>query len=58
MVQRGGGEVLVDGELRSGDQVVSEGVQSMRDGVPLRIMDAAALARDARKVLGAGKVDG
>ena len=58
MVQRGGGQVLVDGELSSGDQVVSEGVQSMREGVPLRIMDAAALARDARKVLGATGVDG
>lgn len=58
LVQRGAGQVLVDGELARGDSVVSEGVQSMREGAPLRIMDAAALARDAREVLGAEKVDG
>ncbi|MEE4109850.1 MAG: efflux RND transporter periplasmic adaptor subunit [Halieaceae bacterium] len=58
MIQRGAGQVLVEGDLGSGDQVVSEGVQSMREGVPLRVMDAAALARDARKVLGAARVDG
>lgn len=58
MVQRGAGQVLVEGALASGDQVVSEGVQSMREGVALRIMDAEALARDARKVLAADKRDG
>lgn len=58
LVRRGSGRVLVEGDLAKGDQVVAEGVQSMREGVPLRIMDAAALARDARAVLGADKADG
>ncbi len=58
MVQREEGRVLVEGELKSGDQVVSEGVQSMREGAFLKIMDSAALARDAREVLGAGKAEG
>ncbi len=57
LVQRDSGRVLVDGELATGDQVVAEGVQSMRENAALRIMDAAALARDAGEVLGAGRAD-
>jgi RND family efflux transporter MFP subunit len=53
LVQRSGGRVLVDAPLDAGDRVVAEGVQSMREGVGLRLMDAEALARDARTVLGA-----
>jgi membrane fusion protein (multidrug efflux system) len=44
-------------ERWANDQVVAEGVQSMREGVGVRIMDAAALARDARKAL-APQIDG
>lgn len=51
LVQRLPGRVLVEGELPAGTLVVGEGVQSMREGVALRNMDAAALARDARAVL-------
>ncbi|MEM9313491.1 MAG: efflux RND transporter periplasmic adaptor subunit [Pseudomonadota bacterium] len=56
LVQRDGGRVLVDGELASGDQVIAEGVQSVRENAALRIMDASALARDAGEVLG-GRTD-
>jgi RND family efflux transporter MFP subunit len=52
LVQRDDGRVLVDGPLEAGDQVISEGVQSMRQNAGLRVMDAAALARDAREALG------
>ena len=55
LVQRGGGRVLVDAPLDATDRVVAEGVQSMREGVALRLIDAEALALDARAVLGAGQ---
>ncbi|MEE4277897.1 MAG: efflux RND transporter periplasmic adaptor subunit [Halieaceae bacterium] len=51
LIQRDSGRVLVEGELMSGDQVIAEGVQAVRENAALRIMDAAALARDARGVL-------
>jgi len=51
LIQRDNGQVLVEGDLASGDQVIAEGVQSMRQNAALRVMDAAALARDARKAL-------
>jgi RND family efflux transporter MFP subunit len=51
LIQRRQGRVLVDAELPPGALVVSEGVQSMREGLAVRAMDAAALARDARGVL-------
>jgi len=56
LVQREDGRVLVDGALEAGDQVISEGVQSMRQNAGLRVMDAATLAREA---LGGGaRADG
>ena len=51
LVQRQQGRVLIDAELPAGAPVVGEGVQSMRKGIPVRTMDAAALARDARGTL-------
>lgn len=51
IVQRLSGSVLVDAELSPGDLVVGEGVQSMREGLAVRALDATALARDARAVL-------
>jgi len=51
LVQRQAGRVLVNAEVPEGSIVVGEGVQSMRDGISVRTMDAEALARDARGVL-------
>ena len=51
VVQRRQGRVLVDAELDEQDRVVAEGVQRMREGVPVRLLDPEALARDARSVL-------
>lgn len=51
LVQRQAGRVLVDAQVPEGALVVGEGVQSMRDGIAVRTMDAEALARDARGVL-------
>ena len=51
IVQRLSGRVLVDAELAPGDLVIGEGVQSMREGLAVRALDATALARDARDVL-------
>ncbi|WOJ94652.1 efflux RND transporter periplasmic adaptor subunit [Congregibacter variabilis] len=51
LVQRQGRRVLVNADVPDGSLVVGEGVQSMRDGISVRTMDADALARDARGVL-------
>ncbi|EAQ96936.1 efflux RND transporter periplasmic adaptor subunit [Congregibacter litoralis] len=51
LVQRQEGRVLVDADVPAGALVVGEGVQSMRNGIAVRTMDAEALARDARGVL-------
>ncbi|MDP5052398.1 MAG: efflux RND transporter periplasmic adaptor subunit [Congregibacter sp.] len=51
LIQRQQGRVLVDADVPAGSLVVGEGVQSMRDGISVRTMDAEALARDARGVL-------
>lgn len=53
VVQRRQGRVLLDAELAAGDRVVAEGVQRMRQGTPVRVLDPDALARDARAVLSA-----
>jgi RND family efflux transporter MFP subunit len=58
LVQRMPGKVLVEGALGPNDQVVAEGVQSMREGVGVRLLDAAALARDARSALEGSQIDG
>ncbi|MEQ8860274.1 MAG: efflux RND transporter periplasmic adaptor subunit [Pseudomonadales bacterium] len=52
VVQRRQGRVLVDAALADGERVVAEGVQRMRQGTLVRALDADALARDARAVLG------
>jgi predicted thioredoxin/glutaredoxin len=36
--------VLVDGELAAGDRVVVEGMQRLRDGRAVEVMDGAAVA--------------
>lgn len=41
IVQRQAGKVLVDGDLRVGDQVVVEGLHRMREGVRVEILPAA-----------------
>lgn len=51
VVQRRQGRVLIDAPLDDQDRVVAEGVQRMREGVPVRLLDPEALARDARAVL-------
>jgi RND family efflux transporter MFP subunit len=51
LIQRQEGRVLVDADVPAESQVVGEGVQSMRDGIAVRTMDAEALARDARGAL-------
>jgi RND family efflux transporter MFP subunit len=58
LVQRQEGRVLIDADFPDDAQVVGEGVQSMRDGIPVRTMDAAALARDARGVLTSAAQEG
>ncbi len=58
LVQRQQGRVLIGAELPAGAPVVGEGVQSMREGVRVRTMDAAALARDARGTLAPAASEG
>ena len=41
----------MDSALERGDRVVAEGVQRMRQGIPVRMLDPEALARDALGVL-------
>ena len=48
LMERVKGRILVQGDLSQGDMIIGEGVQSMREGIALRVMDAQALARDAR----------
>lgn len=51
LIQRQEDRVLVEADVPDNAMVVGEGVQSMREGLEVRTMDAAALARDARAVL-------
>ncbi|MGE0621825.1 MAG: efflux RND transporter periplasmic adaptor subunit [Pseudomonadales bacterium] len=53
VIQRRQGRVLIEAALAAGDQVVAEGVQRMREGIPVRLLDADALAEDALAVLAA-----
>ncbi len=48
LIERLKGRILVEGELARGDMIIGEGVQSMREGLALRVMDARAIARDVR----------
>lgn len=49
LVERLQGRVLVEGELDRGDMIIGEGVQSMREGLALRVMDGRTVAGDARE---------
>lgn len=51
LIQRRQGSVLVEAQVNAGDLVVGEGVQSMRDGIAVRPLNAETLARDARAAL-------
>lgn len=51
VMQRRQGRVLVDANLAADDRVVAEGVQRMREGIAVRMLDPDALNRDARGVL-------
>ena len=55
VIQRREGRVLVDGDLRSGDIVVVEGIQFMRDGTPVSYDQARLARRD--KTVAAGDAD-
>lgn len=48
LVERLQGHILVEGDLSQGDMIIGEGVQSMREGIALRVIDARAVAKDAR----------
>lgn len=52
VVQRLNGRILLDAPLAAGDLVVAEGVQRMRQGTRIEILDPQALADDARALLG------
>jgi len=54
VVQRLQGRILLDAPLEPRDMVVAEGVQRMRQGTRVEILDPRALANDARAVLGGG----
>jgi len=43
LISRNGAHVLVDGPLDEGDDIVSEGVQRMRPGRAVRVIDPATL---------------
>lgn len=53
VVQRVQGRILLDAPLTEDDRVVAEGVQRMRQGTPVELLDPQALATDARAALGA-----
>ena len=48
LVRRLTNKLMIEAELTEGAQVVAEGVQGVRDGLALRILDASALDSDAR----------
>jgi len=54
VVQRLQGRILLDAPLQRHDLVVAEGVQRMRQGTRVELLDPNALADDARAVLGNG----
>jgi RND family efflux transporter MFP subunit len=53
VVQRVQGRILLEAPLVEDDRVVAEGVQRMRQGTPVELLDPRALATDARAALGA-----
>ena len=51
VVQRAPGRVLVEGQFASDARVVAEGVQRMRAGLTVRVLDETLLATDVRRAL-------
>ncbi|CDZ47535.1 efflux RND transporter periplasmic adaptor subunit [Neorhizobium galegae] len=49
VVQRNPDAVLVGGELKEGDRIVTEGLQRVREGAPVRILGAPETAEVARQ---------
>lgn len=55
IVQRNTASVLVDAALKTGDQIVIEGVQSVRDNAPVRVKGSSGTASDMTVAPVAGK---
>jgi len=45
VVQRNATSILLDGPVKQGDMIVTQGVQTVRDEAPVRVMDAQGTAR-------------
>ena len=51
LVKRLTGNILIEGDLREGEQVIMEGVQAVREGAPLKVLSAAELDFNTRDQL-------
>jgi membrane fusion protein (multidrug efflux system) len=51
LVRRLSGRLLISGGVQEGDIIVSEGMQAVREGLQLNVLDAQALDRDTRQQL-------
>jgi len=51
LVRRLSGRLLISGGVQAGDIIVSEGMQAVREGLQLNVLDAQALDRDTRQQL-------
>lgn len=51
LVRRLSGRLLISGGVQAGDIIVSEGMQAVREGLELNVLDAQALDRDTRQQL-------
>ncbi|MFC4624626.1 efflux RND transporter periplasmic adaptor subunit [Daeguia caeni] len=49
IVQRNADSVLIDAPIKPGDLIVTEGVQTVRDGAPVQIKNRDSVAKDAPK---------
>lgn len=58
LVKRLPNRLLLEADIEPGTPVIAEGVQAVREGVALRVLDPADLDRDARSQLGAAATDG
>jgi hypothetical protein len=45
VVQRNATSILLDGPIKQGDMIVTQGVQTVRDEAPVRVMDEQGTAR-------------
>ncbi len=48
LIRRLSDKLLIEGDLFEGTEVIAEGVQAVREGLALRVLDASALDRDVR----------